>query len=72
LLPWQDIRLRYDFDVHLRSYLNKDAILPSTAPNTKKRSDEEMLHEFRVEYPVPYSASWLCGPWGARRVDVSA
>jgi tetratricopeptide (TPR) repeat protein len=63
-LPWFDIRLKYDFDVHLRRYQNRNVILPSTAPGTKKREDEEMTHYVRAEFPLPYSASWVCGPWG--------
>ena len=63
-LPWYDIRLKYDFDLHLRRYQHNNAILPSTAPGTRKREDEEMTHDFRIEYPVAYAARWLCGPWG--------
>ena len=66
-LPWRDIRLKYDFDVHLRTYRFRSAILPSVAPDTSTRQDEEMTHNFRVEYPVPYSAQWACGPWGSYR-----
>ncbi len=43
-LPWGDIRLRYDLDVHLRDYENKHTLLPAAAPNTKRRDDEELIH----------------------------
>jgi tetratricopeptide (TPR) repeat protein len=66
-LPWQDIRLKYDFDVHLRRYRNRNTILPSTAPDTIRRKDDEYTHNVRVELPIKYSPSWVCGPWGSVR-----
>lgn len=66
-LPWQDIRLKYDFDVHLRQYRNRNTILPSTAPGTIQRRDEEYTHNARVELPIKYSPAWACGPWGRLR-----
>ena len=66
-LPWQDIRLKYDFDVHLRRYRNRNTLLPSTAPGTIQRKDDEYTHNVRVELPIKYSPSWVCGPWGSLR-----
>jgi tetratricopeptide (TPR) repeat protein len=66
-LPWYDIRLKYDFDVHLRRYRNRNTILPSTAPGTIKRKDDEYTHNVRVELPIAYSPAWACGPWGSVR-----
>ena len=66
-LPWYDIRLKYDFDVHLRRYLNRNTILPSTAPDTVRRKDNEFTHNVRVELPIAYSPGWVCGPWGSVR-----
>ncbi len=43
-LPWGDIRLRYDLDVHLRNYRNKNSLFPVTAPNTTRRRDQEILN----------------------------
>ncbi len=43
-LPWGDIRLRYDLDVHLRNYRNKNSLLPVTAPNTTRRDDQEIIN----------------------------
>jgi hypothetical protein len=47
-LPWWDIRLRYDLDVHWRSYKYKNSLLPVTAPDTVKRRDTEPIHLFGV------------------------
>ena len=40
-LPWFDIRLAYDFDVHYRNYLHTNTVLPLNAPDTRERSDHE-------------------------------
>ena len=66
-LPWYDIRLKYDFDVHLRRYRNRNTILPSTAPDTVRRKDDEYNHNVRVEIPLAYSPAWVCGAWGSIR-----
>ena len=47
-LPWWDVRLRYDLDVHWRSYKYKHSLLPATAPDTVKRRDTEPVHFFGV------------------------
>jgi tetratricopeptide (TPR) repeat protein len=52
-LPWGGVRLKYDFDVHLRSYPHKDSILPTYAPGTRRRADEEYTHVARAELPLP-------------------
>jgi tetratricopeptide (TPR) repeat protein len=40
-LPWWDLRLRYDVDVHWRSHKYKHSLLPATATDTVKRRDSE-------------------------------
>jgi hypothetical protein len=52
-LPWQALRLKYDLDVHLRSYREKNTILPSYAPGTKWRQDQEITNIVRAELPLP-------------------
>lgn len=67
-LPWYGIRLFYDFDVHLRRYDHRNSLLPTYAPNTKRRSDDEFNHSVRAELP-------FAGPslWGrATRMTLSA
>jgi hypothetical protein len=51
-LPWGETRLRYDYEVHFRSYANLNS-LPLTSPDTMKRTDTEQLHVFRIEKPLP-------------------
>jgi hypothetical protein len=52
-LPVGGLRLRYDFDVHLRDYRHRNTILPSYAPGTRRRADEEYTHVARAELPMP-------------------
>jgi len=47
------VRLKYDFDAHLREYRNRNSILPTYAPRTKERYDEEIVNIFRAELPLP-------------------
>jgi tetratricopeptide (TPR) repeat protein len=54
-LPWYAIRLRYDLDVHLRNYQNPNTILPTTAPGTVRRMDQEFVNIVRAELPLPRS-----------------
>jgi tetratricopeptide (TPR) repeat protein len=53
-LPWGDVRLIYDFDVHFRNYLHANSLLPSSAPGTRERYDREYTHTVRVEVPLPW------------------
>jgi tetratricopeptide (TPR) repeat protein len=47
-LPWWDIRLRYDLDLHLRFYAHHNRLIPVEAPGTIRRRDREALHLFTV------------------------
>lgn len=51
-LPWWDVRLRYDVDVHVRDYVYKHAILPVLEPDTRARDDVEVNHAIRAEVPL--------------------
>ena len=51
-LPWWGIRLKYDFDVHLRNYIFPNTILPSNNPGRERRFDEEFNHAVRAEVPL--------------------
>lgn len=53
-LPWWDIRLRYDFDVHLRDYKHKHTFLPTgISEPTTHRSDRDMNHLLSVSKDFP-------------------
>jgi hypothetical protein len=43
-LPWWDIRLRYDFDLHWRFHKHRHSLIPVTATGTVRRRDREPLH----------------------------
>jgi tetratricopeptide (TPR) repeat protein len=53
-LPWYAIRLKYDFDLHLRGYVFANTLLPSNDPGHRRRYDKEATHVFRAELPLPY------------------
>src|SRR5437867_1962351 len=42
-----------DFDVHLRDYRHRSSILPTYAPDTRRRADQEYTHVARAELPLP-------------------
>lgn len=48
-LPWGGIRLKYDFDGHLRDYAYDSRVETLTS---KKRQDEEITNTFRTEIPL--------------------
>jgi len=52
-LPWWAIRIKYDFDAHLRDYTYKNTVLPTYAPGTKWRQDQEITNVVRAELPLP-------------------
>ena len=57
-LPWYGMRLFYDFDVHLRDYDHRNSLLPTYAPGTKRRSDEEYTNIVRAELPFAGPTLW--------------
>ena len=56
-LPWGDIRLRYDLDVHFRDHTDEHTLLPVTAPGTRRRRDRELLHLISLTKDLPYDLS---------------
>jgi hypothetical protein len=54
MLPWRDVRLTYDFDLHYRDYLHRSEFLPLDHPRTRERSDNEFTNTARVEVPLPW------------------
>ena len=64
-LPWGSTRLRYDFDLHQRNYLNKNTLLPAINPDSRKRYDLEQNHVWRIEQVLAQNlgpASIGCAP----------
>ena len=57
-LPWYGIRLFYDFDVHLRDYTHRNSLLPTYAPGTKRRFDDEYNNSIRAELPFAGPSIW--------------
>jgi tetratricopeptide (TPR) repeat protein len=52
-LPWAAVRLKYDFDVHIRDYSHNNTVAELTGHSYKKRQDEEFTNIFRIEVPLP-------------------
>lgn len=63
-LPRVDTRLKYDYDVHLRTYDHRHTLLPAVNPNSKQRRDEEQTHIVRIEQPLPWNLT-LAAEWQA-------
>jgi tetratricopeptide (TPR) repeat protein len=72
-LPWRDIRLTYDVDLHYRDYLHASRFLPSGAPGTKERNDKELTNIVRAEMPLPWFFSgqslFVTGEYTNKMVD---
>lgn len=58
-LPWFGIRLKYDFDVHLRDYEHVNTLFPIAAPGTVRRRDREYTSIAGVVIPLPFKLSAL-------------
>jgi hypothetical protein len=54
-LPWWDLRLRYDFDVHFRDYRNRNTLQPTLSPDTIHRIDRDMNHQVSLSKDLPYN-----------------
>lgn len=52
-LPWWDIRLNYDFNVHFRNYRNRHSLFPIARPRSRERVDRQIDHFVRAELPLP-------------------
>lgn len=50
-LPWWQIRLRYDYQVHWRDYRNPNLTFPLLS--AIRRDDTEHIHFARIEKPLP-------------------
>lgn len=72
-LPWRDVRLTYDFDLHYRDYLHPNAFVPADDPGSRRRSDREFTNIARVEVPLPWfvksQALFLTGEYTSKIVD---
>lgn len=52
-LPWRELRVRYDFDLHLRHYRHRHSLFPAAAPGTRRRADTEQTHIVALTIPLP-------------------
>jgi tetratricopeptide (TPR) repeat protein len=60
-LPWFDIKFRYDFDVHFRTYRHAHSYLPLTIPPTPPysvfRRDYDINNMFVLSKELPYNVT---------------
>jgi tetratricopeptide (TPR) repeat protein len=72
-LPWRDVRLTYDFDLHYRDYVHRNAFLPLDEPGSRARSDKEYTNVVRAEVPLPWfvkdQAFFVTGEYTNKIVD---
>jgi tetratricopeptide (TPR) repeat protein len=54
-LPWGQIRLRYDYQVHWRGYRSRNVTFPISDPGTIRRIDIQQNHTALIEKPLPYN-----------------
>jgi len=58
-LPWRELRLKYDFDVHVRDYRYTHSELPVGATQTKERLDKEWTHVVGFTLPLPNNLNFV-------------
>jgi tetratricopeptide (TPR) repeat protein len=56
-LPWKQIRLSYDFDLHYRDYTRTNTVYPLNREESRERSDREYTNVARVDVPLPQDFS---------------
>jgi hypothetical protein len=56
--PWREITMRYDYDVHWRSYKNAQVNLLDDAGLLAQRSDIQQTHLVQLITPLPLNMSW--------------
>ena len=57
LIPWGDMTLRYDYDIHWRRYQKRQTFAPFTDKdgNLAKRKDTQHTHLVQLTKPLPYN-----------------
>lgn len=54
-LPWGNLTLRYDYDVHWRNYKNAQTLFTDDNGNLSKRDDTQQTHLVQLIKPLPYN-----------------
>jgi tetratricopeptide (TPR) repeat protein len=54
-MPWGNVTLRYDFDVHWRNYKNNQALFTDDDGNLSRRDDVQQTHLVQLIKPLPYN-----------------
>ena len=51
-LPWGDVTLRYDYDIHFRNYSNPQTLFVNDAGGLSNRDDIEQMHLLQISKPL--------------------
>ena len=54
-LPWWDITIRHDYDIHWRDYKNAQVLFTDDNGNLSRRDDRQRTHLVQVSKPLPYN-----------------
>ena len=57
-LPWYELMVRIDYDVHWRAYTDTQAVFPDNVGRLSQRHDIEQDLFFQVAKPLPYHLMW--------------
>lgn len=72
-LPWRDVRLTYDFDLHYRDYPHAHTLLPLRRGGSRERSDLEYTQTARIDVPLPWftreQAFFVTGEYTSKIAD---
>ena len=57
-IPWGNLSLRYDYDVHWRNYKNAQTLFTDDSGNLSKRDDTQQTHLVQLIKPLPYNLTF--------------
>ncbi len=56
-LPWADIRLSYDYDIHWRNYTKTQSLFTDRDGSLVERNDRQHTHVVQIVTPLPHNFS---------------
>jgi hypothetical protein len=57
-MPWSDVTLRLDYEIHWRAYSNAQVFFADDAGNLTNRQDIEQDLFVQLAKPLPYRLTW--------------
>ncbi len=65
-LPWGDLSLQYNYDIHWRHYKNSQSIFLDNDGKLSRRSDVQQIHLAQLVKPLWWNLSWTLQYQGIR------